>query len=228
MAIAILTISKETSIIGKEYEVFEGFSQIIYIDPDNVIRGEYKPRIHLKDRGLIEENMLDLHAYMSRAVNLLKNSPGLKNVLGRNQVVNVGHLEDVSVTKPDTPILLDAFDLTLDDGLPSLLMIGVTMGETIPLPAVSVQFFPNPQRLATSPFGVKQIQLREARRGERMDPVFYHTDDLPGNIGRVDAEAYRGGPSPVFAVLSYRPSSDFQISKGAIEILDSYAGCYQK
>lgn len=228
MAIAILTIFKETGTFGKEFEPLTGFSQIVYIDPDDVIKGEYKPKIHLKDKGFIREDLLDLHAFMSRLANLLKKSPGLKNVLGGDQIVQVGNLEDVLITKPDTPVLLDAFDLTLEDELPPLLKIGVTIGEVIPLPVLSVEFLPNPQRLATSPFGVPQIRLREARRGERMDPIFYHTDDLPQNIGRVDAEGYRGGPSPTFTVLSYGPSPNFQITKEAVGILDSYAGCYQR
>ena len=102
------------------------------------------------------------------------------------------------------------------------------MGETISLPTVSVQFFPNPQRLATGPLGVPQIRLREARPGERMDPIFYHTTDFPENIGRVDAEAYRGGPSPAFALLSYTPSRDFQITSKAIGVLNSYTNYCQE
>lgn len=224
--IALQTISRAEDIptVQGEREIGfpRGYSTTVIFDPDQILPGYSNQRahIHLDGREMLSDKFLRLYEYYGSLVGLASAS-NLALRLGTDQIVDIRDLKDALTTTPSNPVSLDKFDLTGQNEPPPLLLVGFESPGMFNLPTVSLQFFPHPQRVE-SQFRQPLVELRDSRRGERMSPTFIPLDNSTPSIGHIDSEQYRT-LSPVFALLAAVPSSSFEITAEAIDVLNQFS-----
>ncbi len=223
--IALQTISRAENIpsVKGEREIGfpRGYSTTVIIDPDQILPGYSKQRAHIHlDGRKLDDKLMRLYEYYDSLVGLASAS-NLALRLGTDQIVDIRDLNDALTTTPSNPVTLDKFDLTGQNEPPPLVLVGFESPGMFNLPTVSLRFFPHPHR-TISQFEQPLVELREKRRGERMPFTFIPVDNFTNGLGRIDSEQYRT-LSPVFALLAAAPSNSFEITSGALEVLNQFS-----
>lgn len=222
MAIAIYTsLSSEQGYnISRERETKPLYPHILMIDPEGIIEQpkDYNLKM-IQGRENVSDEALSLHTILSNLTGLLANSPHLAEKIGSKQLVRIVEYKEARETVPHQPIAVDLLQTEPSQTLPPLFTLALMNENLFNLPVLSLEFFPKPKLVPGATIENQQIILRNARIGERRNPIFYGYYSLPLGIGRLDSGFFNGFCS----LLTYSPAEEFQISPEAVQVLDNYA-----
>lgn len=196
------------------------FPSVALIDLYGLYQSQDETPKCFRDKLHLKPEVIKLFNDMEQVLGLFFNSSGFQTIAGEHQVVCVDVLDRALKQAPQTAITVDVFRPNFLETIGQLMSFRLEgASSVVPFLKIDWEFYSNPE---WSPNMSGNVFLREHHIGERMKPTFYHQAGLSENIGRLDCEGWRGGPSPLFGILRVEPSGQFRRSKEAVRFIDHY------